>query len=129
MLNHLSATQIETITLWYLVQHSLSSFYKLEQHFGSIHHAVDAQNFPQWSALALHKSHLQRLSEFQTATGQEKFQTLLQDIQKNSDFVLTLDHPDYPSQLHPYADKPPILLGQGDAKALSQASNCHCGQP
>lgn len=121
MLNHLSATQIETITLWYLVQHSLSSFYKLEQRFGSIRQAIDQQNFPQWSALALHKSHLQRLSEFQTAIGQQKFQTLLQDIQKNSDFILTLDHPDYPPQLRPYADKPPILFGQGDAKALSHA--------
>ncbi|OTG66824.1 DNA protecting protein DprA [Acinetobacter sp. ANC 4470] len=121
MLNHLSATQIETITLWYLVQHSLSSFYKLEQHFGSIRQAIDPQNFPQWSALALHKNHLQRLSEFQTATGQQKFQILLQDIQKNSDFILTLDHPDYPTQLLPYSDKPPILFGQGDAKALSQA--------
>lgn len=121
MLNHLSATQIETITLWYLVQHSLSSFYKLEQRFGSIRQAIDPQNFPQWSALALHKSHLQRLSEFQTAIGQQKFQTLLQDIQKNSDFILTRDHPDYPPQLCPYADKPPILFGQGDAKALSHA--------
>ena len=121
MLNHLSATQIETITLWYLVQHSLSSFYKLEQRFGNVREAVDPQNFPQWSTLALHKSHLQRLSEFQTAIGQQKFQTLLQDIQKNSDFILTLDHPDYPPQLRPYADKPPILFGQGDAKALSHA--------
>lgn len=121
MLNHLSATQIETITLWYLVQHSLSSFYKLEQRFGNIREAIDPQNFPQWSTLALHKSHLQRLSEFQTATGQQKFQILLQDIQKNSDFILTLDHPDYPTQLRPYSDKPPILFGQGDAKALSQA--------
>ena len=121
MLNHLSATQIETITLWYLVQHSLSSFYKLEQRFGNVREAVDPQNFPQWSTLALHKSHLQRLSEFQTVTGQQKFQILLQDIQKNSDFILTLDHPDYPTQLRPYADKPPILFGQGDAKALSQA--------
>ncbi|OTH00079.1 DNA-processing protein DprA [Acinetobacter sp. ANC 4973] len=121
MLNHLSATQIETITLWYLVQHSLSSFYKLEQRFGNIREAIDPQNFPQWSTLALHQSHLQRLSEFQTAIGQQKFQILLQDIQKNSDFILTLDHPDYPTQLRPYADKPPILFGQGDAKALSQA--------
>lgn len=120
MLNHLSATQIETITLWYLVQHSLSSFYKLEQRFGSVQNAIDPQNFPQWSTLALHKSHLQRLSEFQTAIGQQKFQTLLQDIQKNSDFILTLDHPAYPPQLRPYSDKPPILFGQGDAQALSQ---------
>ncbi|OTG97551.1 DNA protecting protein DprA [Acinetobacter sp. ANC 4654] len=120
MLNHLSATQIETITLWYLVQHSLSSFYKLEQRFGSVQNAIDPKNFPQWSTLALHKSHLQRLSEFQTAIGQQKFQTLLQDIQKNSDFILTLDHPAYPPQLRPYSDKPPILFGQGDAQALSQ---------
>ena len=120
MLNHLSKMHMDTITLWYLVQHSLSTFYKLEKYFGTIHQAIDPQNFPQWSVLALHKSHLQRLNEFQTDAGQQKFQHLLQSIKTHSDFILTLDDPDYPAQLLPYVDKPPILFGQGDAKALLQ---------
>jgi DNA processing protein len=120
MLNRLSVTQVATITLWYLVQHSLSSFYKLEKYFGTVPQAINPHNFPQWSTLGLHKNHLQRLSEFQTETGQQKFQKLLQEIQQYSDFILTLDHPDYPTQLLPYADKPPILFGQGNAQALLQ---------
>ena len=120
MLNPLSETQVSTITLWYLVQHSLSSFYKLEKYFGTVSQAVDPKNFSQWSTLALHKNHLQRLSEFQTEAGQQKFKKLIQDIQKHTDFILTLDQPDYPTQLLPYTNKPPILFGQGNAQALLQ---------
>ena len=56
MLNHLSKAQIDTITLWYLVQHSLSSFYKLEKYFAGVEHAVNTQNFALWHTLGLHKS-------------------------------------------------------------------------
>lgn len=45
MLNPLSETQVATITLWYLVQHSLSSFYKLEKYFGTVSQAVDPKTF------------------------------------------------------------------------------------
>lgn len=120
MLNHLSKAQIDTITLWYLVQHSLSSFYKLEKYFAGVEHAVNVQNFALWHTLGLHKSHLQRLAEFQSEIGQQKFQQLLHSIQKNSDFILLADDADYPAQLLPYTDKPPILFGQGYAKALLQ---------
>lgn len=120
MLNHLSKAQIDTITLWYLVQHSLSSFYKLEKYFAGVEYAVNTQNFALWHTLGLHKSHLQRLAEFQSEIGQQKFQQLLHSIQKNSDFILLADDADYPAQLLPYTDKPPILFGQGYAKALLQ---------
>lgn len=120
MLNHLSKAQIDTITLWYLVQHSLSSFYKLEKYFAGVEHAVNVQNFALWHTLGLHKSHLQRLAEFQSEIGQQKFQQLLHSIQKNSDFILLADDADYPAQLLPYTDKPPILFGQGYAKTLLQ---------
>lgn len=120
MLNHLSKAQIDTITLWYLVQHSLSSFYKLEKYFAGVEHAVNVQNFALWHTLGLHKSHLQRLAEFQSEIGQQKFQQLLHSIQKNSDFILLADDADYPAQLLPYTDKPPILFGQGHAKVLLQ---------
>ncbi|HRM52021.1 MAG TPA: DNA-protecting protein DprA, partial [Acinetobacter johnsonii] len=48
MLNSLSHEQIATITLWYLVQHSLSSFQKLQQHFGTSTKAVAASNLQIW---------------------------------------------------------------------------------
>lgn len=128
MLNPLSETQVATITLWYLVQHSLSSFYKLEKYFGTVSQAVDPKNFSQWSTLALHKNHLQRLSEFQTEAGQQNFKHLIQDIQKHTDFILTLNQPDYPTQLLPYTNKPPILFWSRQCTSFTTASNRDCRQ-
>ena len=120
MLNPLSQAQIETITLWYLVQHSLSAFYKLKQHFGSVHLATTPRGLAQWSQLNLHKNHIQRVQEFQTVAGQQKFAKLLQSIQSHTDFVLIPESTDYPVQLLPYTSPPPILFGQGNAQALLQ---------
>ena len=120
MLNSLSHEQIATITLWYLVQHSLSSFQKLQQHFGTSTKAVTASNLQIWPNLGLHKSHLQRVTEIQTPAGQIKLQTLLHDVQANCDFILLDTESHYPSQLLPYADRPPILFGQGNPQSLLQ---------
>ena len=120
MLNSLSHEQIATITLWYLVQHSLSSFQKLQQHFGTSTKAVAASNLQIWPNLGLHKSHLQRVAEIQTPAGQTKLQTLLHDVQSSCDFILLDSESHYPSQLLPYADRPPILFGQGNPQSLLQ---------
>lgn len=120
MLNSLSHEQIATITLWYLVQHSLSSFQKLQQHFGTSAKAVAASNLQIWPNLGLHKSHLQRVAEIQTPAGQIKLQTLLHDVQANCEFILLDTESHYPSQLLPYSDRPPILFGQGNAQSLLQ---------
>ncbi|TCB31795.1 DNA-protecting protein DprA [Acinetobacter sp. ANC 4910] len=120
MLKPLSQVQMDIITLWYLVQHSLSSFYKLEQHFGTAHNAVQPHNLQDWSKLGLHKNHIQRAQQFYTAPEQNKFQHLIQDIQQHSDFVLSYHDPEYPQQLLPYSDNPPILFGQGQLSLLMQ---------
>ena len=120
MLNSLSHEQIATITLWYLVQHSLSSFQKLQQHFGTSTKAVAASNLQIWPNLGLHKSHLQRVAEIQTPAGQTKLQTLLHDVQSSCDFILLDTESHYPSQLLPYSDRPPILFGQGNPQSLLQ---------
>ena len=120
MLNSLSHEQIATITLWYLVQHSLSSFQKLQQHFGTSTKAVAASNLQIWPNLGLHKSHLQRVAEIQTPAGQTKLQTLLHDVQASCDFILLDSESHYPSQLLPYSDRPPILFGQGNPQSLFQ---------
>lgn len=46
MLNPLSRAQLETITLWYLVQHSLSSFYKISQHYAELANAIQQDRYP-----------------------------------------------------------------------------------
>ncbi|RGD87898.1 DNA-processing protein DprA [Acinetobacter sp. SWAC57] len=121
MLNSLSHEQIATITLWYLVQHSLSSFQKLQFHFGSSSEAVAPAHLNTWSKLGLHKSHLQRVAELQTPAGQNRLQSVLHNIQTSCDFILLETESNYPSQLLPYADRPPVLFGQGNLQNLMQA--------
>jgi DNA processing protein len=115
MLQALSQNQIDIIHLWYLLQHSLASFYKLKDYYGSVAAALNAQQ--NWASLNLHASHLKRVQEFDA----QHFAKTLQSIQQYSDFIVCLDDANYPQQLLPYADKPPILFGQGDACILNAA--------
>jgi DNA processing protein len=116
MLQSISQAQLDSITLWYLLQHSLSSFDRLIQHFGSASQALAQRQ--QWSKLKLHDSHLKRLDTWQTPTGQQQFATVIESIQKHCDFVLCIEDSGYPPQLLPYSDKPPILFGQGNPQCL-----------
>ena len=121
MLNSFSPQQINYILLWYLVQHSLSSFSKLVQHYGSVAAAVQPEHLLTWSDVRIHANHLQRAKEYLSPTGQLAFEQCLNQLQQQCDFILTLDDADYPNQLRPYSNKPPILFGQGNAQALLQA--------
>ncbi|RZK44463.1 MAG: DNA-protecting protein DprA, partial [Pedobacter sp.] len=120
MLNQLSPHHYHTVLVWYLVQHSLSSFQKILHHFGSCEHATQANRLAEWRQLGLHANHLKRVSEFQTPQGQQQFEQIVQLICLHSDFVLTPQDIGYPTQLLPYSDHPPILFGQGQAHALLQ---------
>lgn len=120
MLNQLSRHHYHTVLVWYLVQHSFSSFQKIQQHFGSCEQATQKHHLAEWSQLGLHANHLKRLQEFQTAQGQQKFEQLIQLVCQHSDFILTPEDIGYPTQLLPYSDHPPILFGQGQAQALLQ---------
>ena len=120
MMDHLSQDHLNHITLWYLVQHSLSSYQKLIRHFGSAHSAIQSTNLEKWSDLSLHKNHVERATHFQTPIEQEKFQRCLEKLRASCDFILLDSDADYPKQLLPYADRPPILFGQGSYQNLSQ---------
>jgi hypothetical protein len=78
MLNSLSRVQLETLTLWYLVQHSLSSFYKISQHYSSLTTAIQPDQVPTWQALGIHANHVQRLKDFSLPESQQKFQRCLE---------------------------------------------------
>lgn len=120
MLNTISPGHLATIRLWYLVQHSLPSFYKLIRHFGSAAAATEAGNLQRWAELGLHQNHLQRARDFHQTQAQADFQHLLQRVQQHTDFILIPEDVGYPTQLLPYTDKPPILFGQGQAQPLLQ---------
>ncbi len=91
MLNSFSPQQINSILLWYLVQHSLSSFSKLVQHYGSVAAAVQPEHLLTWSDVRIHANHLQRAKEYLSPTGQLAFEQCLNQLQQQCDFVLTLD--------------------------------------
>ena len=116
MLDQLPPHHYHTVLVWYLVQHSLSSFQKILQHFSSCQQATQPTRFSEWQQLGLHANHLKRLDEFQTPQGQQKFEQLLELVRQHSDFILTPEDLGYPTQLLPYLDKPPILLVRGKLK-------------
>nr|WP_174506950.1 DNA-processing protein DprA [Acinetobacter sp. Marseille-Q1620] len=120
MLNQIPKTQLDYIKLWYLVQHSLSAFAKLEKYFGSIESAIGEKQLLKWTELNLHQNHIQRAKDFLTDLGQQKFEKCLNDIKQYSDFILTHKDAGYPKQLLPFSDHPPVLFGKGSIQNLSQ---------
>lgn len=119
MLPQISQVHTSYIALWYVLQHSISSFYKLQQHFPNLADALTVSAAHQWQQLGIHKNHLQRLREFHSADGQEKFQACLKLIQQHSDFIVCVEDAEYPQQLLPFNDKPPLLFGQGACDNLN----------
>ena len=119
MLQQLSQSQRDFICLWYLVQHSLSSFYKLLDYYGSVPNAIAARH--DWAILNLHSSHLKRVQEFEQPLQQAHFEKLLHSIQTHSDFIVTFQDDAYPQQLLNYVDKPPLIFGQGQLNILNEA--------
>lgn len=113
MLMEISEEHLAHIKLWYLVQHSISSFHKLQQYFGSVAEAVKEKNLFNWKALNIHANHIQRAESFYTSKNQQQFSKCIQQIKLHSDFILLDTETYYPQQLLPYADRPPLLLGKG----------------
>lgn len=120
MLSKMSDLHLNHIKLWYLVQHSLSSYRKLIAHFQSAEHAVSTENLPRWSEIKIHKSHIERALNFNTHSEQALFEKCLEKVKQHSDFILLDIEESYPKQLLHYADRPPILFGLGHYQHLSQ---------
>ena len=87
MMDHPSQDHLNHITLWYLVQHSLSSYQKLIRHFGSAHSAIQSTNLEKWSDLSLHKNHVERATHFQTS--------IVKMIILNNCSLMLIDHRSY----------------------------------
>lgn len=119
MLQQISQAHYHYIALWYVLQHSLSSFYKIQQHFPDLEKALQPSALTQWQQLGIHKNHIQRFSTFYQSENQQKFQHCLQLIQQHSDFIVCWEDKDYPQQLQPFNDKPPLLFGQGQINILN----------
>lgn len=121
MLQHISEQHLHHVKLWYLLQHSLSAYHELIQYFGSAKQATELSALRQWADLPIHKAHKQRVEQFFTADGQREFEECLNLLQQYCDFIICIDDNNYPSQLRPFDDRPPLLFVQGQIDILTQA--------
>ena len=120
MLSSISDVHQAHIKLWYLVQHSLSSYRKLMAYFGSAEYAVQQTQINDWAEAHIHPNHIQRAKALFTPIGQQSFQQCLEKIQQHSDFILLDSDSNYPRQLLSYDHHPPLLFGKGNLQNLSQ---------
>ncbi|WP_353170654.1 DNA-processing protein DprA [Acinetobacter rudis] len=108
------------VQLWFLLQHSISAYRKLEQYFGGVEDAIQPKNLLKWHQLKLHENHIKRATQFYSDEVQSQFKRCLKLLTAESDFIL-IDHDErYPKQLLHYMNRPPILFVQGAWQNLHQ---------
>lgn len=116
----LQAHQKDILALWYIVNMSLSGFYKLVQAFGSAQNALQQakQNPESWQKLSIHKSHIARLLDVSST------QAFLYRIQEQYDKglfgLIFLGDTQYPDMLGLLYDPPPVLFVRGNMQRLTQ---------
>lgn len=119
-MQHIPQSDLDQLSLWYVLQYSLSSFHRLLSHFGNASDAIKLSALPIWQQLKLHPNHLQRFQAFHSLQGQHDFQTCLKSTLKHCDTIIFRQQDHYPVALSHYDESPPILFIQGDANILHQ---------
>lgn len=106
--------RMATLALWYIVNTSLTAFYKLTRHYGDaksalLHHA-------DWHTLNIHKAHIARSLDGDDVLA---FLEKVNEQYQRAYGMLLVGDELYPSQLIELYDPPPVLFYQGNAKRLS----------
>ncbi|MFW2178117.1 MULTISPECIES: DNA-processing protein DprA [unclassified Moraxella] len=115
----LTHPQHAVLTLWYLVNMSVSSYAKLIAQFGSAEHAL-GMVVSDWQALSLHTSHLTRFGAFIEQGRQSAVvDTMRYQLLQGEYQLVFYDDPLYPPSLKDIFDPPPLLFYQGNLQALS----------
>lgn len=107
--------KLSTLALWYIVNTSLSSFYKLTEHFGDSSTALQ-QPVLAWQELGIHKAHQQRWQDVSDTLA--FVDRVCHDSERGAYGVLFVGDDDYPSQLQQIYDPSPVLFYRGDVKRL-----------
>lgn len=104
------------LTLWYVVNASLSAYYKLTDAFGSPKASLSS-DVEAWQKLGIHKSHIARLQD------KSSISAFLNSIQKQTDaqFYNLIYQGDeaYPKLLGHLFDPPPVLFYRGNIELLN----------
>ncbi len=104
------------LALWYVVNTSLSAFYKLYRHSGSAKSAL-CEPVSTWQALDIHAAHLKRVSDMADVLA-FVYHTKTQ-VSRGAFLVLTFLDDDYPKALHELYDPPPVLFCRGNVARLN----------
>lgn len=117
MTQTLDTQQRATLTLWYLVNASLSAFAKLIDAFGSAAAAI-AVSASDWRERGIHHTHLAR---FEAASTTEKVLSAIDTALAQGHYqVLFQGSDDYPLSLAQIYDPPPLLFYRGHISRLHQ---------
>ena len=110
--------QNAVLALWYVVNCSLSSYYKLTTAFDSAEAALSASAHD-WQALGIDHRHLERLSD---ADKIQAFLTAIADeLSKDKYRVILHTDEDYPRLLGELYDPPPVLFYRGEVSRLNDS--------
>lgn len=109
--------QRNILSLWHQVNASLSAYYKLVTHFGTVTDAILAST-AQWQALGIHSAHLKRREQL---NGSEFLSKVEAQISEGQYAIVTIDDDGYPNALRGLYDPPPILFYRGSLSRLSDA--------
>lgn len=104
-----------TLALWYVVNTSLTAFYKLTAHYGDAKSALCQHS--DWHALSIHKAHLTRSLDGDDVRA--FVAKVNEECQRGAYDVLFVGNEEYPPQLNELYDPPPVLFYRGNAKRLS----------
>lgn len=107
----LTDNQRAILSLWFLVNSSLSAYYKLLAHYGQA--AAALAHMQQWGALGIHKAHLARAADAHSLSA--FLQKTEADLAKNS-YQLTFELPPLLAATH---DPPPLLYYLGNFDCLN----------
>lgn len=105
-----------TLALWYVVNASLTAFYKLTKQFGMAKEAL-CQDRSDWQALGIHSAHITRHQD--TADVMAVLDRLYGECERGGYGMLFTNDKHYPTMLGQIYDPPPVLFYRGQITRLS----------
>lgn len=108
--------KIAVLALWYVVNTSLSAFYKLISHFGDARTALTDGD--EWRTLGVHQAHIARHQDMSDVMA--FVARVWHEWQVGQYGVLFVSDDDYPDMLREIYDPPPVLFWRGNVARLSQ---------
>ncbi|WFF38660.1 DNA-processing protein DprA [Moraxella nasibovis] len=107
--------QAAVLALWYIVNTSLSSYYKLIDAFGDAKSALARGR--DWRSLSVHAAHVKRFDDAQDVLA--FVARVFDEVARGAYGLLFLDDEKYPNQLKNIYDPPPVLFYRGNVERLA----------